>query len=372
MKMKNEKNILKSSVTIRGDKHYCPLPISIDMYSNCEVDCHHCFLRRLNHVWGGKNMKVADLNELKKRLINGMKNTYPRTPIGWALFRKKTIRLGNKVDPFQPLERDLKLSLGAMKILVELNWSFVIQTRFPSILLQDDYYQVLKSAKPGYAIVMPVISPGLDKDWNLLEKSKTDRPRKRMEVLRFLNQHGLPGGGYENGVNGEPFIPGWHTVEDFRDTVRLLKEHGIRRYNTYHLHANDYVYKRLIAIGMDIEKIWTMIQPENWGKILSQLLDIAKQENIILGCPDFVNSGWNWEEKANTCCGLDVPNPCTFNTHHWKRYIQQEGYNGEQALEITWDHVGDWETGRVIVDGTSKVFYTLKDIITNDKRGFGL
>lgn len=362
----------KTPLTIRSDHHYCPLPVSIDMYSNCEVDCHHCFFRRLNYVWNPE-MRLANLNDLEKRLRNGLKNPNPNSPIAWALKKKKTIRLGNKVDPFQPLEQKYRLSLGAMKLLVQLDWSFVIQTRFPSCLLQKDYFQILKLTKPGQVIIMPIISPGWEKDWDLLEKRKTDHPNKRIEVLRFLNQHGLPGGKFENGVNGEPFIPGWHTIEDFQNTIRILKKNGIRRYNTYPLHTNDFVYKRLVAIGMDIEKIWEMSQPENWQKILENLLEIAKKENVILGCPDFVNTGWDWIEQANTCCGIDVPNPCTFNTHFWKKSIQTENYDKDNILKITWDGVGNLKMADVIMKGKSKEFYTIQDIIPKGKRnGFGL
>lgn len=369
-------DLLKSPLTLRGDHHYCPLPISIDSYSNCEVDCHHCYFRRLNHVWG-EEMRPADIDQLEKRLVNGLKRTNPKSPLSHAIKQKKTIRVGNKADPLQPLEHDLRVTLEVMGLLQRLNWSFVIQTRFPSLLLQEPYYRILKASKPGNAIIMPVISPGLDKDWHLLERAKTDRPRTRMEVLRFLTQHGIPGGGFENGVNGEPFIPGFHTIQDFRDTIRLLKEHGIRRYNTYNFHANDFVYKRLVAIDVDIEKVWVLNQDGPWRKILVQLLDIAKEEDVVLGCPDFVNSGWDWVERANTCCGIDVPNPCTFNTHYWKQYIQSATSSIDQILKHTWDNVGNLDVGRTILDGTAKDKYTMTEVIdprtcSTSVKGFGL
>jgi hypothetical protein len=121
-------------------------------------------------------------------------------------------------------------------------------------------------------------------------------------------------------VNGEPFIPGYHTVDQFEDTLKLLKAYGIKSYNTYNLHLNDFVAKNLHQIGIYIEKIWYHNRDEEWRPILRQLIDLAQRYDIILGCPDFVNSG-SYTEQSNTCCGVTVPIPCTFNLMTWKKLL---------------------------------------------------
>jgi hypothetical protein len=167
--------------------------------------------------------------------------------------------------------------------------------------------------------------------------------------------------GYHVGVNGEPFIPGIHTTEMFRDMIKRLKSAGVKSYNTYNLHFNDHVAKRLHSIGLDIERIWTMNQDRNWKRIQRKLCEIADQEDIILGCPDFVNTGPNWREKANTCCGINVLNPSLFNTHHWKRRIQN-GIEPNDVLDETWEGIGDLKEGKNIIAGKSARMYTLRDI----------
>ncbi len=89
--------------------------------------------------------------------------------------------------------------------------------------------------------------------------------------------------------------------------------------------------KRLHAIGIDIERIWYYNQDAQWKPILQQLLDISKKHGIILGCPDFVNTGPEWRETRNTCCGVQVPNPCTYNTHHWKHFAQGGKMTADQV-----------------------------------------
>ena len=103
-----------------------------------------------------------------------------------------------------------------------------------------------------------------------------------------------------------------------------------------------------------------MNQDAQWKPILKELIEIAKKHNVVLGCPDFVNSGPNFVEQANTCCGINVPNPTTFNTHNFKR-LTQIGISPATTLKTCWDGSGDWNKGKAIVYGKKSEFYTLRD-----------
>ncbi len=345
---------LKSSLTVRGDSLYCPLPLSLDSYGNCLVDCHHCYFRNLNHVWG-QDLKPVDLDGLDRKLSNGPKNKNPQTPLAHMLQRKKTIRFGNKADPFQPAEKIHRVSRQVINLLTKHEWSFVIQTRFTDNMMECEK-NIMRAHEKKLVTIMPVMSPGLDKDWELLERKRTTPPWERIKYLRDLKNKGV-----NVGVNGEPFIPGFHTVKDFENALKLLKEYEMNRYNVYNFHFNAFVAKRLHAIGIDIEKIWYHNQDKQWKPILRKLLDLGKKYNIILGCPDFVNSGKDHKERANTCCGVDVPNPTTFNTHYFKK-LRQEGKTPAEIINETYDGAGDLETGESIVWGDSNCnFYTLGD-----------
>jgi hypothetical protein len=204
--------------------------------------------------------------------------------------------------------------------------------------------------------IMPVISPGGEGDWELFERERTTPiPRRLRLIKRWIKR------GFKVGVNGEPFIPGYHTVDNFRDMVIRLKEAGVGSYNTYNLHFNDHVAKRLHEIGVDIERVWYHNQDAQWRPILRQLLNVAWEEGIKLGCPDFVNTGWNRREPANTCCGIDVPNPSQFNSHEFKIRLQML-QTPENILHDTWEGIGDREVGEKILDGRMKDQYTMKDV----------
>lgn len=345
--------LLKNGLSVRGDSLYCPLAFSLDSYGNCLTDCPHCYLRNLNAIWG-QDLKPVDLDLLEQKLSAGLKNKNPKTALAHCLAKKKTIRWGNKTDPFQSVERKYKLAPKIFNLLVKYDWSFVIQTRFTEVLMDYERY-IVRANKYKLITVMPVISPGLEKDWEILELKRTTPIPIRFENIDRLLELGIP-----LGVNGEPFIPGYHSVKDFEDTLKLLKEHKVESYNIYNFHFNAFVAKRMIAIGIDIEKIWKYNQDEEWKKILRQLLDLSVRYKIRLGCPDFVNSGPDWVEQANTCCGVIVQNPTTFNTHHFKQ-LRQAGFSDEYILETTNDGTGDYTQAEQIVKGSKCDFYTLKD-----------
>lgn len=337
-------------MTIRGDSLYCPLSLSLDTYWNCQANCHHCYLRRLNYVWG-RDLRPLDLENFQKTITNGLKNKNPKSSLAWALSQKKTIRFGNHADPFQPAERDYRVSKEALKILRDLKWTVVIQTMFTEVLM--DYLDILLEMEDR-VIVQPIISPGAEADWEILERRRTTPISERFRHIKVLRNKGV-----KVAVNGEPFIPGYHTIDQFSDMIQRLRDAGVWNYNTYNFHFNDFVAKRLHNIGIDIEKIWEMNQDKNWRPILEELIKIAKWGGVKLGCPDFVNSG-RYCDPTNTCCGIDVPNPCTYNVMTWKRRILA-GEDPEAVFEDTWDGVGDRELGRRVFDGTEDKMYTLKD-----------
>jgi len=140
-----------------------------------------------------------------------------------------------------------------------------------------------------------------------------------------------------------------------------LRKYKITSYNTYNFHFNDFVAKRLAEnTDLDLMKIWEGNQDKNWKPIQRQLIEIAKANDIILGCPDFVNSGPDYYQNCNTCCGINVPNPTTFNAHEWKRRLQK-GQDPEKIIQETWDGVGDYTLGRQVMFGGTTEMYTMVD-----------
>jgi len=350
----------KSAVGLRGDCLSCPLPLSIDGYWNCEPNCHHCPFRRLNRTWG-EDLRPADPDDVARKLENGLKNKNPKSSMAYALKLRKTIRIGSRTDPFQPAEMKHGVVKEIIKSLIKLDWTFVIQTRFLHNLIE---YQPLleKARKKNLITILPIISPGLDWDWEVLErKITTPIPDRGIIIQKFLKWD------FPLGVNGEPFIPGLHTTWMFTEAIEWLKSVGVKSYNTYNLHMNDDVAKKLHTIGLDIEKIWMENQDNRWRDTHQKLCNIAISKGMRLGCPDFINTGWGYKEPANTCCGINVPNPSRFNTHHWK-HLLQKGKSPKQVYKDTWEGIGDRELAQKILKGQKCDYFTIKDIANENYR----
>lgn len=357
------KTSASSGLSLRGDSLYCPLSFSLDTYSNCLCDCWHCYLRRLNYVWGGLDkISAIDTDVLQKKLSSGLKNTNPKSPLAHAIKSKKTIRFGNKSDPFQPVEKEHMASYKALRILFDLQWPTVIQTMCTGIMT-DYLLEMAPAAK--YFVVQPIISPGGEIDWERLERRRTTPISDRLTDIKKLLKVG-----FFCAVNGEPFIPGFHEEFMFEDTIKRLKSAGIKHYNTYNFHFNDFVAKRLVKIGIDIEKIWEMNQDKNWKPILARLFDIADKHGVVLGCPDFVNMPSDRRNETNTCCGIDVPSPTTFNTHIWRNMVI-DGKPTDEIIAETFDGIGDVEEGQKVLRGKSSEFYTMADagLVKKTKEG---
>mgnify|MGYP006921374220 CR=1 FL=1 len=343
----------KNPITIRQNHLTCPLPLALESYWNCEADCLHCMGRRLNQIWG-EEQRATNPDHVYNTLTKT--KTSSTNPVSQALVKKKAFFLGRKADPYQPIETKLRVTQGLIKILSELNWEFIICSRYQSNMIPD--IDLLVKNK-HIAYVLTELTPGGDQDWELLERKRTTIPSERLRITQKLQKQGV-----RVGVRGEPFIPGYHTFAQFRDTLKLLKDYNIKSYNIYNLHINEYTIKRLYAVGLDIEKIWTLNQDVHWRAHQRKLCDIALEEGITLGCPDFVNVRRDWHCPVNTCCGIEVKGAFTFNTHNWRNLVLS-GKKKETILEGTWEGIGnkkDEEMAHSILHSKDdQDFYTFKD-----------
>lgn len=342
----------KNPFCIRHAHLSCPLPLALESYWACEADCHHCPGRKLNEIWGAEQ-RVTNPANVERKLRHALSAKNPQSPLARALSMRKTLWLGRKTDPYQPLERKEHVTRAIIRTLNALDWSFVVCSRYTMNMERDE-----SLFANGKATLLVEVTPGGESDWELFERKRTTPVGDRLQAAARWRKSGI-----SVGIRGEPFIPGYHTTKQFRDMLRRLKSHGLRSYNTYNLHLNEYNARRLASIGLDIEKIWRCNQDHLWRPVQQELCRIADEEGIVLGCPDFVNIPAGWRSRTNTCCGVTVPRPFRFNTHSWRGLLQQKIHPSE-VLQRTWEGIGteaDRKEGRAIIEGKSTDRYTMKD-----------
>ena len=344
----------KSPICIRGTHLNCPLPLTLESYWACEANCLHCMGRRLNQIWG-EEQRITDPEKVRQKLIQSQKNNNPKSPLAVALKLKKVFWLGRKSDPYQPIELEQGVTRSLVSTLIDMEWPFIICSRYIQNAMRDED-QFIRGK--SWLTFLVELTPGGEQDWEFFEFGRTTPPLKRLQIARRWASQGI-----RVGVRGEPFIPGYHTTAQFRDTLRLIKSFGMTSYNTYNLHMNEYTLKRFHEIGLDIERIWEYNQDGLWRPIQQELCSIADEEGITLGCPDFVNTHPAWKSQTNTCCGVNIENAFTFNTHVWRQEIQA-GKDKKQILGSTWEGIGtpeDQNIAESIVCGKTKELYTMED-----------
>ena len=348
----------KNPFVIRQTHLNCPLPLTLEAYWNCEADCLHCMGRRLNKIWG-EEQRAADPDKVREKLvsirINYLKHLSSSSPLSVALAKKKAIWIGRKSDPYQPIEMEMGVTRSYVRTFIHTKQQFIICSRYTDNAERDEGLFV--KAKDLLTFLVEITS-GTENDWEIFERRRTTPVENRLKTARKWLEMGL-----KVGVRGEPFIPGYHTVDQFRDVLRRLRSFGIKSYNTYNLHLNEYTLRRFHEIGIDIEKIWDHNQDGRWKPIQRKLCQIADEEGIILGCPDFVNVPKGWTSKTNTCCGVDIPDAFTFNSHVWRLQLQQ-GLSPINVFSKTWEGIGneeDKKMARIILGEKSKDFYTMGD-----------
>lgn len=343
----------KNPICIRHNHLSCPLPLTLESYWVCEAECLHCPGRKLNEIWG-KEQRVTNPQQVKQKLINALKNSQPRSSVAKALSKKKTLWIGRKADPYQPLEAKKHITRKLIEILNIMKWSFIVCSRYTEYMKSDTYL-----FKEGKSTLLVEITPGGESDWSLFEHERTTPVEDRLKAAARWNKAGI-----HVGIRGEPFIPGYHTFKQFRIMLRRLKSHGLYSYNTYNLHLNEHNARCLNNAGLDIEKIWHHNQDALWRPIQQKLCEIADKENIILGCPDWVNIPAGWQCKTNTCCGVNITRPFTFNTHTWRRLLLR-GKKYKRVWKQTWEGIGTTEdqlkAKTIIYGGINKNQYTMRD-----------
>lgn len=346
-------------LTVRGDAASCPLAFGLDTYYNCEYDCLYCCFLGLCHTWG-RDRRCLDVDWFERRIVNGIKNEHPKSPLAWAIKRRKTLRLGNKFDPLPPLEREHRITQRVLRFLSSLGWQVKLESKNTDAMLEYDDLLISSNA-----IITTTVTCGMEDDWDVLEGKRPPSPRARLEALRFFASAGC-----QVAVVTEPFIPGYHTVAQFERLMAELSAHRIRRANVYNLRLTPFVARRLAEAGLDIERIWLHNQDDQWKALLPQLLAAAEKYGILIGCPDFVNAG-RFVPTTNTCCGVDVENPCTFNFINWRRIGMERGYVDVGDVTASWDGVGDFDEGLNLFLGNDPKMYHLGDSGVFEREGAG-
>src|SRR3546814_17931977 len=114
-----------------------------------------------------------------------------RRELARKAYKPESIALGTNTDPYQPVERRLKITRSILEVLKETRHPFTIVTKSTLVLRDLDILAPL--ARENLVRVMISLTT-LDRDLARVMAPRAPTPHRRLEALRPLNAAGVPAG----------------------------------------------------------------------------------------------------------------------------------------------------------------------------------
>ncbi|WP_194726585.1 PA0069 family radical SAM protein [Noviherbaspirillum malthae] len=178
-----------------------PFDTSINPYQGCEHGCIYCYARPTHAYLGHspgldfetKLYAKENAAELLERELSNKRYT-PRV-----------IVLGGNTDPYQPIERDLKITRSILEVLERYNHPVSITTKSGLVVRDVDVLQ--RMAQKQLAQVYVSVT-SLNNDVSRTLEPRASAPSRRLSAIRRLADAGIP-----VGVLVAPVIPAITDVE---------------------------------------------------------------------------------------------------------------------------------------------------------------
>jgi len=174
---------------------------SLNAYRGCEHGCVYCFARP-THAYLGLSpgldfeTKLFAKPEAPRLLAEELsKRGYSPAPLA----------LGTNTDPYQPIEREMRITRGVLEVLSAFNHPVTIVTK--SALVTRDIDILAEMAGKSLANVCLSITT-LDKHLARKMEPRATTPPRRLEAVRRLADAGIP-----VGVLAAPMIPALNDME---------------------------------------------------------------------------------------------------------------------------------------------------------------
>ena len=176
-----------SSIITYNDSPDVGFEASINPYRGCEHGCSYCYARPFHEYLGfssgldfeTKIMVKEDAPELLRRELASPK------------WRPKVIALSGVTDPYQPVERRLKLTRHCLEVLAEFRNPVRIVTK--NLLVTRDLDLLAELARLG-AVAVYISITTVDTDLRKVMEPRTSPPAARLAALRALREAGVPAG----------------------------------------------------------------------------------------------------------------------------------------------------------------------------------
>ena len=158
---------------------------AVNPYRGCEHGCVYCFARP-NHAYAGlspgldfetKLFAKPDAARLLERELSA------------PGYEPRTIALGTATDPYQPIEREHRITRAMLEVLARLRHPVGIVTKSNLVTRDID---ILAGMAARNLVKVAVSVTTLDPALSRKLEPRAPHPRKRLEAIRALAEGGIP------------------------------------------------------------------------------------------------------------------------------------------------------------------------------------
>jgi DNA repair photolyase len=169
---------------------------TVNPYRGCEHGCSYCYARPYHEYLGFS----AGLDFETKILVKEEAPELLRAELSSQHWQPQPILLSGVTDPYQPVERRLRLTRRCLEVLAECRNPVAITTK--NRLVTRDLDLLAELAGHGAAAVAVSITT-LDRRLQRVMEPRTSAPERRLEAIARLTAAGVPAA-----VTIAPVIPG--------------------------------------------------------------------------------------------------------------------------------------------------------------------
>ena len=191
------------SVIAENDSPDIGFDRSINPYRGCEHGCIYCYARPFHGFLG----LSSGLDFETKIFAKHDAAVLLRKELDRPSYQPKMIALGAATDPYQPVERRLRITRSILEVMAETRHPIGIVTKSASVVQDLDLLQAM--AKDGLLRVHLSVTT-LDAELARTMEPRCSSPKNRLRAIAVLADAGIP-----VGVNIAPIVPGLtdHEIE---------------------------------------------------------------------------------------------------------------------------------------------------------------
>src|SRR6185437_3513096 len=246
------------SIISRNDSPDVPFGQSINPYRGCEHGCIYCYARP-SHAY----LNLSPGLDFETKLFAKTNAAGQlRKELSKPGYRCSPINLGANTDPYQPIERRIRITRSILEVLLETRHPCTIVSK--NALVERDLDLLVPMAQQQLVHVF-ISCAHLDNRLAAKLEPRASAPHRRIQAIRNLSEAGVP-----CGVLVAPIIPALND-RDLEHVLQAASEAGakVAGYTTLRLpHELKQLFREWLTahVPQRAEHVMSLVQQMNGGR----------------------------------------------------------------------------------------------------------